>query len=413
MIATNPDWSALHTFVENISSDDQTPCYVYNDELQRLRVNQLHTLFSDQFSLSYAVKANPNPKILGTFNELIKHFDASSIGEVRLAISAGAAPENITFTGPAKKKSEIRQAIELGIGALVIESAREADLAAALCRTLNRTQNILVRINPANTPKLFSAKMAGKHSQFGVDEKNLETNLGSILAHKELTLDGFHIYSGTNCLAVDALVENFQSMLESFKKASQWANINPRRLIFGSGFGVPYFSGETELHILTAAKQINALIDQFTAGQNFRHTRCILELGRWLIAPCGVLLTSVVSKKSTEDVEFRICDAGFNNHLAACGLMGTVIRRNWAIENLSSSTGTKKLFTLVGPLCTSIDLIAQGIELPDTNIGDVLAIPMSGAYGYSASPLNFISHPPPTEYLIRNNTMHNITTTHS
>ena len=116
-------------------------------------------------------------------------------------------------------------------------------------------------------------------------------------------------------------------------------------------------------------------------------------------------MSTVVSTKDTSDCSIRLCDAGFNNHLAACGLMGTVIRRNWEIENLSNHDSRTDKVTLVGPLCTSIDLIASDIVLPETNTGDILAIHNSGAYGYSASPINFISHPAPAEILIKNSAL--------
>lgn len=405
MTSRNPSWNILKQHQNDITSGFSTPCYVYNDGIIRQRVQLLQSHFAERFTLNYAIKANPNHSLLEIYNELIGWFDASSIGEVHRAIKAGVKAENISFTGPAKKETEIESAIKHGIGALIIESLREAELAAEICRKRDQQQTVLIRINPQKTPKSFTAKMTGKASQFGIDEDQLESTIQSIAKLPELRLDGFHIYSGSNCLSAEDIADNFRIMLDTFERASTLADISPKRLIFGAGFGVPYYTRDNDLDIQTTADLINPMIDEFKSSPQFRETHCSIELGRWLIAPCGLLLSTVVSAKDTNDCSIRLCDAGFNNHLAACGLMGTVIRRNWDIENLSNNNGETKKYTLVGPLCTSIDLIASDITLPETNTGDILAIHNSGAYGYTASPINFISHPTPAEILIKNSAL--------
>ena len=117
---------------------------------------------------------------------------------------------------------------------------------------------------------------------------------------------------------------------------------------------------------------------------------------------CEILLSSVVAEKSSRGAELRLCDAGFNNHLAACGMMGSVFRRNWRIYNISRPEAAAATYTLNGPLCTTIDVIATDIELPELRVGDVIAIENSGAYGLTASPTRFISHPEPREVMAHN-----------
>src|SRR4030095_3122076 len=122
--------------------------------------------------------------------------------------------------------------------------------------------------------------------------------------------------------------------------------------------------------------------------------KLVLEMGRWLVGPAGYLLTKVIGRKRSRGVEIRICDAGFNNMLAACGMMGTVIRRNWRIWHLDESPDdVRGKYLLVGPLCTTIDVLATDIELPKLEIGDRLVVGAAGAYGLTSSPTRFISHP--------------------
>ncbi len=256
-----------------------------------------------------------------------------------------------------------------------------------------------MRINPLRMPRHFGVNMAGKPSQFGVDEEDLEPALDAIAALPGLRLAGFHIYSGTNCLDAGAIAENYAIFAEIFRRAATHLDLRPAKLVFGSGFGIPYLPDEKALDVEALAALANPLIDALKAETRFGDTVCALEMGRWLVGPAGWLLTSIVSAKSSRGTEFRACDAGFNNHLAACGMMGTVIRRNWRFENVTNSKGAQGRFTLVGPLCTTIDILASAVELPEARVGDVIAVAQSGAYGLTASPTRFISHPEPREVL--------------
>lgn len=378
-----------------------TPLYLYDADCLTERLQTLSSLFGDRFGISYAIKANPNLALLKLIKPWLSTFDASALAEVERAIAAGMPPEHITFSGPAKRDAEIDGAIRLGVGELVLEGLDEARRVSARATALGRVQAVLVRINPSRVPRGFGASMAATPSQFGIDEEDIPEALPEIATLPGLRLLGFHIYSGTNCRDPQAIAENFAIFAEIFRRAQALAGIEPVRLVFGSGFGVPYLPGEAPLDHAALPALINPIIDALKAEPAFAQTRCNLELGRWLVAPAGWLLTGVVSAKRSRGAEIRCCDAGFNNHLAAASMMGTVIPRNWVFENLSNPHGTPGPYTLTGPLCTSIDRLAHAAELPEVRRGDVLAIPMSGAYGLTASPTRFISHPEPREAIVQ------------
>ncbi|MGR3661218.1 MAG: type III PLP-dependent enzyme [Paracoccaceae bacterium] len=376
-----------------------TPLYYYDTVMMLDRIAILRELFDGRFGISYAIKANPNSELLKVLRPALSTFDASSIAEVERALDAGMPAENITFSGPAKRENELRKAISNRVGELVIESLTEAQMASDIACELGLTQKILIRINPASVPRKFGASMAGTPSQFGIDEEDIAHDLPIIRDFTGLDLIGFHIYSGTNCLDAGAIAENIAIFSRIFITAQQITGIEPERLIFGSGFGVPYLPGEPELDHKLLPSLINPIIDELMATTGFSKASCTLELGRWLVARAGWLLTGVVATKLSRGVEIRMCDAGFNNHLAACGMMGAVIRRNWVFENITNVDGNPSKYMLVGPLCTSIDRLAMDVELPEIRVGDVIAIPSSGAYGLTASPTRFISHPDPREVL--------------
>jgi diaminopimelate decarboxylase len=267
----------------------------------------------------------------------------------------------------------------------------------------------LLRINPEKGVRDFGVNMSGKPSQFGVDEEYLADAISRIKNLPGLELQGFHIYSGTNSLNAKAIAANFENFIRIFRDATALSGQPAKKLVFGSGFGVPYHTDETPLDVDALADLINPMIDEFVSDPAFSNTELVLEMGRWLVGPVGWLLSSVVAEKFSRGTEIRMFDAGFNNHLAACGMMGAVIRRNWRIHNISNPDGPLNKYMLNGPLCTTIDVIAANIELPQLDIGNVIAIENSGAYGLTASPTRFISHPEPREVMLRNGSFHDIT----
>ncbi|MDJ1638184.1 type III PLP-dependent enzyme [Rhizobium rhizogenes] len=388
------DWRSL----ESLAARVDTPCYVYDLDVIEARLKYLRDMFPPSLTISFAVKSNPNSSLLFYLNQLGVHFDASSIGEVRNALDSGANVEGISFSGPAKRHQEIAEFVRLRSGTLVIESIEEAVAAGAIAVDLGFSQRILVRISPAWVPPRFGAPMAGRASQFGFDEETLKEAISQLQAIAGITIAGFHILSGTGCLDHNALSETFDYNLALASKADNYLRTPSSQIVLGAGFGIPYGRDDREVDLAAVSERFSASLTT-----HFHHRpvpQLSLEMGRWLVGPAGWFLTRVVSQKESRGVSFRICDGGFNNHLAAAGMLGSVLRRNWQIENLSNPTGETKTITLAGPLCTSFDLLARQIELSDVRVGDVLAIKNSGAYGLTASPFHFISHPKPRERFI-------------
>jgi len=377
-----------------------TPLYVYDADAVISRIATVLDLFGGRFGVSYAIKANPNLRLLEAMRPHLTAFDASSFAEVERALAAGMPAEHVSFSGPAKRPEELRGAVDLGVGELVVEGLDEAVCAGAYAQAAGVEQPVLIRINPTRVPRKFGASMAGTASQFGIDEEDMAELIPAIRDVPGLKLIGFHIYSGTNCLDAPAIAENFAIFADVFRQAQAIAGIAPERLIFGSAFGIPYLPGEAELDHLALPALVNPIVDELLSEPAFASARCNLEMGRWLVGPAGWLLTRVIARKTSRGAEIRACDAGFNNHLAACGMLGSVFRRNWVYLNLSNPDGPVSKYNLVGPLCTTIDRLALDIELPATEVGHVLAIPQSGAYGLTSSPTRFISHPEPGEVLI-------------
>jgi diaminopimelate decarboxylase len=392
--------ASLDPLLMRVAEQHGTPSYVYFTELIESRAAALREAFGGVFELSFAVKSNPNPGLLRWLRGSLSLLDVSSIGELRLALRAGWEPGQISFTGPGKRDFELREAIECSIGELVIESLDEAHAANAIAEQLGLVQDVLIRLAPDRVPKGFGDQMAGRPGAFGIDQEQMIDEVRQILALPGLRCVGFHIYSGTQSLKAEAICENYRNFMAIFREVCREFDLSPHKLIFGSGLGVPYHEGDAALDLADVANGIGPDLQEFRGEDRFRTTQLVLELGRQLVAEAGFFLTRVIRVKDSRGSRIAICDGGLNNHLAATGHFGMVIHRNYRMHKVGGQGEPGKV-DLVGPLCTSIDRLARGAVLPHVVAGDVIAVHTSGAYGLTASPIYFISHQAPGEFLVK------------
>lgn len=389
-----------------------TPAYVYSADLAGDRLAHLRHHLGRWFAISFAVKSNPNPALLGWMRDRLDYLDISSGGEFALSRQAGWDPERISFTGPAKQEAELRAAIEGGLGELVLESLREAELANAIAAETGQIQPVLVRIAPARVPKGFGDQMAGRPSPFGIDVEDAAEILPRIAQLPNLRIIGLHIYSGTQCLRPDAICENWRIFMQVFAETCAALDLRPEKLIFGAGLGIPYHPGDPALDLGAIAAAIGPELDSFRADPRFADTLMVLELGRYLVGPAGWFVTRVVSVKQSRGARIAICDGGLNANLAASGNFGMVLRRNYVIHRIGGDQDGARIsekHDISGPLCTSIDKLGGGVMLPRLEPGDLIAIHACGAYGPTASPVHFITHPLPCEVLMTGGQLQDIT----
>jgi diaminopimelate decarboxylase len=392
--------SGVRELLERVAEEFGTPAYVYFLPQIRQRVAEVRRAFGNRFQVSYAVKSNPNPELLRRMKGMVDLLDVSSGGEIERAVRNGWPASALTFTGPAKTSHELELAVRLGVGEVVLESLDEAQLLDSICKRHQARQRVLLRLAPRFVPRGFGVSMSGKPTQFGVDEEDMEEVLVNIRRLRHIELSGFHAYSGTQCLKADAVAENYQVFLDLFQRASRLAELAPRRLIFGSGLGIPYHEADVPLDLSAVAARTNGSVDALRGESRFAATELVLEIGRYLVGEAGIYLTRVVRTKRSRGVTFALCDGGMNHHLGAAGHLGSVIQRNYRMFKVTPDRGDEAEFTLAGPLCTTIDTLGRGVRFRGLGAGDLIGIECSGAYGLTASPIHFIAHPPPREILV-------------
>jgi diaminopimelate decarboxylase len=212
--------SAERDVVAELVAKGATPCYVYFFESIVQRLAELRAAFGDRLTVSYAIKSNPNVALLSKMRDVVRHLDASSIGEVDRALEAGYPARAVSFSGPGKRDFELARAVELGVGSVVCESTDEVTRLDELAARAGRRVGILLRINPIKVPQKFGAHMSGRGSQFGIDEERVDEIVASRRSWRALDLRGFHIFAGSNCLVPDAIAENVNNCLEVFTRLS-------------------------------------------------------------------------------------------------------------------------------------------------------------------------------------------------
>jgi diaminopimelate decarboxylase len=170
-------------------------------------------------------------------------------------------------------------------------------------------------------------------------------------------------------------------------------------LNLGGGFGIPYFPGEAPLDLASVGANLSAIVSR--ARDDMPTAHIVIELGRYLVGEAGVYVCRVVDRKVSRGQVFLVTDGGLHHHLAASGNFGQVLRKNYpvAIAN-RMDTSTRERASVVGPLCTPLDLLADQMDLAVAGPGDLVVVFQSGAYGASASPQGFLSHPEVTEVLV-------------
>ena len=375
----------------------QTPFYAYDRRLLAQRVAQLRTALPASIKLHYAMKANPMPALVCHMAGLVDGIDVASGGELKVALDCGADPHEISFAGPGKTRDELKRAVAAGI-LINIESFREVAELSRICRETDGQARIAVRVNPDFELKSSGMKMGGGPKQFGVDAEQVPELLAEI-GRAGLGFEGFHLFAGSQNLKPEAIVE---AQFKSFELALSLAKSAPspvRFLNLGGGFGIPYFPGEQELDLAPIGANLAALAER--AKSELPEAELVIELGRYLVGEAGIYVSRIVDRKESRGQIYLVTDGGLHHHLAASGNFGQVIRKNYpvAIGN-KMTTEKRENVSVVGPLCTPLDLLADRMELAEAHPGDLVVIYQSGAYGFTASPQAFLGHPACMEVLV-------------
>lgn len=375
----------------------RTPFFAYDRRLLNQRLAELRRSLPREVKLHYAIKANPMPALVQHLKPLVDGFDVASAGEMMIALDSGMDPAAIAFAGPGKTDAELRQAIAGGL-LVVIESESEATRLARIAESSGYAAQVAVRINPDFVLKGSGMRMGGGSQQFGVDTERVPQLVGQIAAGG-LQFEGFHIFAGSQNLRSDIIAGVQRQSVELALQLAERAGQTLRYLNIGGGFGIPYFPKDEPLDLDQVGANLSALVEVVAARQP--QAAIVVELGRYMVGEAGIYVTRIIDRKESRGQIFLVTDGGLHHQLAASGNFGQVIRRNYPLA-IGNKFGAAKTETacVVGCLCTPLDLLGDRCELPAAEPGDLVVLFQSGAYGRTASPGDFLSHPAAVEVLV-------------
>ncbi|MEU4154950.1 pyridoxal-dependent decarboxylase, exosortase A system-associated [Actinoplanes sp. NPDC026670] len=375
-----------------------TPFFAYDRRLLTERVALLRRHLPADLQLSYAIKANPMPALVQHMSTLVDSFDVASALEMRNALDTTMPAGRMSFAGPGKTDPELRQAVAAGV-TIELESENEAARVATIGSALGIRPRVAVRVNPDFAVKGSGMRMGGGPQQFGVDAEKVPALLKE-LASTDLDVLGFHCFAGSQNLRADIIAEAQRRTVELLLRLAEDAVAPVRYLNLGGGFGIPY----TEKDLALDLPAIGANLAELMTGEvrpRLPEARVVIELGRFLVGEAGVYVTRVVDRKESRGKTYLVVDGGMHHQLAASGNLGQVIRRNYpiAVGNRIAIAPSEQV-TVVGSLCTPLDLLGDNVTLPEAAVGDLIVLYQAGAYGLTASPTAFLSHPAPAEVLL-------------
>jgi diaminopimelate decarboxylase len=355
----------------------------------------LRAALPEGVAIHYAVKANPHSDVVARVAEMVDGLDIASGGELTTVRSV-APDAHVSFAGPGKRDAEIEAAIVAGV-TLNLESEGEAARALAIAERLGTTPKLAVRVNPDFVLKGSGMKMGGGAAAFGIDADRVPALVRTLIA-AGADWRGFHIFAGSQALDSEAIAATQAATVALAARLADEAGASPPLVNLGGGFGVPYFAGDATVDVASVGARLGEVLA--TRADSLADSRFAIELGRWLVAECGVYLMRVIDRKVSRGETFLIGDGGLHHQLAASGNFGTVVRRNYpiAVATRFGEAATETV-NVCGCLCTPLDRLGDAVQLPRADVGDVIAIFMAGAYGASASPAAFLGQGPAREFI--------------
>lgn len=373
----------------DLAAEYGTPAYVYSKHgiLSRYRAYE-NALRDLPHRVCYSVKANSNLAVLAALGSEGAGFDIVSGGELYRVLAAGGVAGSVVFSGVGKTEPEIRYALEQGIHSFNCESEMELRLISRCAVSLGRTASIALRVNPdvdAITHPYISTGL--REHKFGIDLSIAEEIYDRAARLPGISPEGVSCHIGSQMLDIDPLLESADKVLALIGRLREHG-LMIRYLDLGGGLGVPYRTGERAL-------PVDALIGRLRPKLEHSGLTLMLEPGRSIVAEAGVLITRVLLIKRNGSKTFVIVDAGMNDLLRPA-----LYQAHHEIVPVREPASDRRMKAdVVGPVCESGDFFARGRELPEVAEGDLLAIRMAGAYGFSLAS-NYNSRPRPCELLV-------------
>jgi len=351
-----------------------TPCYVYSAAAVLENFRAYDDAFGDlPHTVCYSVKANGNLSVLRLLANAGAGFDIVSGGELYRVLKAGGDASKIVFSGVGKTAAEIDEALAAGIFAFNCESQPELALLDALAHRRGVKARVALRVNPDVETDTHHYISTGRLvHKFGVDIGEAEAVYECARQHEDLLVEGVSCHIGSQLMDLQPVMEAVDRVLELVDQLRA-KGFDIRHADVGGGLGVAYKPDD----VPPAIADFIAGLRQRVEG---RGLRVMLEPGRSIVGPAGVLLTKALYRKKNVEKEFVVVDAAMNDLIRPA-----LYDAYHDILPLRQRSGKTRRMDVVGPVCETGDFLARDREMPEVLPGDVLAICTAGAYGFAQS----------------------------
>jgi diaminopimelate decarboxylase len=363
-------------FCDGVSLDEiarqvGTPVHVYSAAL----IAERHRALDDAFAayphrFHYAIKANATLAVVRLMRQLGLQADANSGGEIEVALRAGFTPDEIVFTGVGKSQAELERAVTLGLKAINAESPGEVERIEAIAAAKGTRARVAVRINPNVDAETHPHISTGHHgTKFGMSIDDARAMVQEVMRRPHLRIVGLHAHVGSQITKRQPLAQVAEAVA-GLAREVLGQGVPLEHLDLGGGLGIAYRATDA---VVSPAEYAAALLPAVQPTG----LRLVLEPGRWLVGPAGVLVTSVVDlKRRSGEGWFVVVDAGMTD------LIRPALYGAWhAIEAVAGRAGPKIQADVVGPVCETADTFGVDRSLPPMEVGDLLVVRDTGAYG--------------------------------
>ncbi|MBR2498293.1 MAG: diaminopimelate decarboxylase [Clostridia bacterium] len=374
---------------EKLAHDYGTPLYV----MDQAYIEDMCSIFRDTLKqeygdgiIAYASKAFCCKSIYKIINKMNIGADAVSGGELYTVYKAGFPMSKIIFHGNNKTYSELKLALELDVGYIVIDAYSEADQLDELCSKFGKKQKVLIRVNPgveAHTHHFIQTAKIDSKFGFSIISGEAESIVNYVKNKPNLSLEGLHCHIGSQIFEEKSFSLAVEKMTDFYQKLKEHFNIEFNVLNLGGGFGIWYSDGdkaktcdEYASYIKIITKSLNDCIQKKGLKKPF----LILEPGRSIVGEAGITLYTAGRIKRIDGVKDYIAiDGGMfeNPRFALYQAKYTVVAPN------KMNLPNDKIYSIAGKCCESGDIIAENCNLPEINEGDLIAVLSTGAYNYS------------------------------
>lgn len=367
--------------------------FVYDLAALREHVRAMLAGLPQPCRLYYAIKANPDRRLIAALVPLVAGFEAASIGEIR-RIREVSGTASIIFGGPGKKDTELEEALTLGVERIHVESLHELRRLNLIAERSGRVVPILLRVNLHDALPEATVTMAGRATQFGIDEPQVEETIEEVRRSPALRLDGFHMHSISNNLDARLHARLVATYLARVRHWAERFDLEIRCVDAGGGFGVSY-DERPDFDWALFLDTLRPLLDD----EPLPGATLLFEPGRYLVAFCGYYAAEVIDLKQSHGRDFAILRGGTHHFRLPASWrhdhpFEVMLRRHWPYPFPRPALEGRRV-TLAGELCTPKDVLASDVTVALLRIGDVVLFHRAGAYGWTISHHDFLGHAHP------------------